>query len=66
MIVKNITKEEQPIHKKKNTIIDNLEKRRAKIIPYKTIPINRKELYHVGEKSINDETFRRYLLDIID
>ncbi|AHB41343.1 hypothetical protein P148_SR1C00001G0552 [candidate division SR1 bacterium RAAC1_SR1_1] len=66
LIVKNITKEEQPIHKKKNTIIDNLEKRRAKIIPYKTIPINRKELYHVGEKSINDETFRRYLLDIID
>lgn len=65
LIVKNISKQEEIPQKKKN-IFNKIEKIRSKFIPYKTIPTNRKEIYHIGEKEINDETFRRYLLDIID
>lgn len=66
LIVKNISKEENLKPKEKNNFLNFIIKKREKIVPYKTIPTHKKELYHIWEKTINDPTFRRYLLDIID
>ncbi len=65
LIVKDIYKQEK-IKEKRSNIFDKITKIRAKYIPYKTIPTDKKEIYHIGEKKIDDSTFRRYLLDIID
>ena len=64
-IVKNISKQEK-IEQKEENLTNKIQKIRSKIIPYKTIPTNKKEIYHIGNKETNDPTFRRYLLDIID
>jgi len=66
LIVKNVTKKEMIYNNKNNNIINKFEKRRTRHIPYKTIPNNKSEIYHIWNREINDPTFRRYLLDIID
>ncbi|MDD3262712.1 MAG: DUF1704 domain-containing protein [Candidatus Absconditabacteria bacterium] len=66
LIVKDITKEESKEKLQENKFINFINKRKEKITPYKTIPTHKKEIYNIGEEKINDPTFRRYLLDIID
>lgn len=66
LIVKDITKEESKEKLQENKFINFINKRKEKITPYKTIPTHKKEIYNIWEEKINDPTFRRYLLDIID
>lgn len=66
LIVKDMKKNDQIIPKHKKTLVSQIEQRRTKIIPYKTIPTNKREVYSIGENTMDDETFRRNLLDIID
>jgi hypothetical protein len=67
LIVKNVTKDEEP---KRETPTPSkhsqVKSRISSLIPYKTIPTEREEIYHIQDKEVNDATFRRYLLDIID
>ncbi len=65
LIIKNVNKKDKPQQEKSN-FLNTIEKIRSKLVPYKTIPADKNESYQIGEKEIDDSTFRRYLLDIID
>ncbi len=56
--------ENKPSNKQKR--INNIKEKIAKILPYKTLPNDKKEIFQIWDKRIKDEIFRRYLLDIID